>query len=155
MTPSAHFRQHHRVEAPRIDAGHFRPSWRVKTRLDGLLTSGAITPREALASVLYRMHWEFAFADVWPVAVLTERTAAGAWTADKAAISRLDALAQLRELRRRLGDFICDLVESCVVEDCSWAELGRRLRVDPKTARTWTIMALRELAARGDLIARR
>jgi hypothetical protein len=37
----------------------------------------------------------------------------------------------------------------------AWAELGRRLRVDPKTARMWTIMALRELSARGDLIARR
>src|SRR5215472_12207385 len=67
------------------------------------------------------------FARVWPVALLTERIGAGASTADKAAIARLDALARIRALRRRLGDFICELVESCVVEDCSWAERVRNL----------------------------
>jgi hypothetical protein len=42
--PSAHFRQHHDVEAPCVDDRHFRPAWRVLTRLDGLLADKAITP---------------------------------------------------------------------------------------------------------------
>ena len=62
--------------------------------------------------------------------------------------SRLDALAELRAVRRRLGAFAYGLLEACVVDDCSWAALGRRLHIDPTTARSWSIMALRELARR-------
>ena len=49
---------------------------------------------------------------------------------------------------RLLGDVIIDLVELCTIEDLSWAALGRRLKVDPKTARAWTITALKALVVK-------
>jgi hypothetical protein len=44
--PSAAYRQHHDVEAPRVDERHFRPAWRVLTRLDGLLADHVIPSAE-------------------------------------------------------------------------------------------------------------
>ena len=40
--PSAAYRQHHDVEAPRVDTSAFRQGWRVVTRLDALASEGAI-----------------------------------------------------------------------------------------------------------------
>jgi hypothetical protein len=52
--PSAAYRQHHDVEAPRVDNRHFRPAWPVLTRLDGLLADKAITAAEWHAAADYR-----------------------------------------------------------------------------------------------------
>ena len=54
LAPSAWYRQHHEVEAPRVDDRHFRPAWRVLTRLDGLLADRAITAAEWHAAADYR-----------------------------------------------------------------------------------------------------
>jgi hypothetical protein len=56
--PSALYRQHHDVEAPRVDERHFRPAWRVLTRLDGLLADNAITAAEWHAAADYRELWD-------------------------------------------------------------------------------------------------
>jgi hypothetical protein len=56
--PSALYRQHHDVEAPRVDDRHFRPAWRVLTRLDGLLADKAITAAEWHAAADYRELWD-------------------------------------------------------------------------------------------------
>jgi len=52
--PTALYRQHHDVEAPRVDDRHFRPAWRVLTRLDGLLADRAITSAEWHAAADFR-----------------------------------------------------------------------------------------------------
>jgi hypothetical protein len=52
--PSLEFRQHHDVEAPRIDDRHFRPAWWVLTRLDRLLADRAITSAEWHAAADFR-----------------------------------------------------------------------------------------------------
>jgi hypothetical protein len=52
--PSALYRQHHDVEAPRVDDRHFRPAWRVLTRFDGLLADPAITAAEWHAAADFR-----------------------------------------------------------------------------------------------------
>ena len=52
--PTAAYRQHHDVEAPRVDERHFLPAWRVLTRLDGLLADHAITSAEWHAAADFR-----------------------------------------------------------------------------------------------------
>jgi hypothetical protein len=49
---------HHDVEAPRVDDRHFRPAWRVLTRLDALLADKAITAAEWHAAADYRELWD-------------------------------------------------------------------------------------------------
>jgi hypothetical protein len=56
--PSALYRQHHDVEVPRVDDRHFRPAWRVLTRLDGLLAEKAITAAEWHAAADFRVLWD-------------------------------------------------------------------------------------------------
>jgi hypothetical protein len=67
-----------------------------------------------------------------------------------AAISRwgagdLDPSARLRQIRAVLGAWACTLLEAALVQDLSWAALGRHYRCDPKTARAWVIAAIKAL----------
>jgi hypothetical protein len=41
-----------------------------------------------------------------------------------------------------LGAWACTLLEAALVQDLSWAALGRHYRCDPKTARAWVIAAI-------------
>ena len=150
MKPTAEFEQHHEVEAPRVDQYAFRQAWRVRTRLDRLLLESAISPEEYMAAVRFRITWQRAFVNLWPPPIDRGMGVQPATytRADLALARRFEALAQMRELRRLLGDVIIDLVELCTIEDLSWAALGRRLKVDPKTARAWTITALKSLVVK-------
>jgi hypothetical protein len=151
MKPTPELAQHHEIEPPRVDQFAFRQAWRIKTRLDRLLFDGGITPAEWLAAVRFRMVWHRAFVSLWPSPRYD--VPAGAGAVDPTTGTRLDALAEIRELREYLGDMVCDLLELCVIDDISWAALGRRLKIDPKTARAWTLFALKALAIRRSLIA--
>ena len=57
----------------------------------------------------------------------------------------LDASARLRQIRAALGAWTCALLEAALVQDLSWAALGRHYRCDPKTARAWVIAAIKAL----------
>lgn len=142
--PSPFYLQHHDVEAPTVDAEIFHPGWRVRTRLDRLLRDRAITSAEWLAAVAFRTATERVFAVAWPAPLWLGAPGARG-PADDPIASRLDDLAWLRACRRHLGARICDLVEACVVDDLSWADLGRLYGVDPKTARAWAVLAIRAL----------
>jgi hypothetical protein len=39
------------------------------------------------------------------------------------------------------------LIACIAVDDLSWAKIGERLGCDPKTAKVWTLDAIRALAA--------
>ncbi|HSR77581.1 MAG TPA: hypothetical protein VLN57_13430 [Xanthobacteraceae bacterium] len=144
--PSAHYRQHHDVEAPSVDGFSFRQAWRVQTRLDHLLADGAITLRQWHAAVAFREDLETAARSAWRAPVWLS-VAAGASSSRGETIGiRLDALARLRHIANALGPFACALLEACIARDWSWAFLGRRLGVDPKTARAWTVTAIKALA---------
>jgi hypothetical protein len=60
---------------------------------------------------------------------------------------RLEAVRTLVALRGELGEVVYTLVTLVAVEDASWAAIGRRFGVDPKTGRAWAITALQALAA--------
>ena len=135
--PSALYRQHHDVEAPRVDDRHFRQAWRVLTRLDGLLADKAITAAEWHAAADYRELWDrFSRAALIrsPIGRASMGTA-GYHAFDIPLAGELDALARLREVRRVLGDWPCTLLYLA----------GRQYRCDPKTARAWVIAAIKAL----------
>ena len=58
----------------------------------------------------------------------------------------LDAGAWIARVERSLGG-LYPLVVWLVVEDCVWCEIGRRLDVDRRTAKTWCAAAVAAVAA--------
>ena len=145
MKPTDHFFQHHDLEPPRVDAVAFRPAWRVRSQLDGLLIGAAISPREWFAASTYRRDWDVAHG-CGLGAALEPASGPSSGGGDYSVIRRVDALAALRMVRRRIGPVACYLLEACVVDDMEWRTLAGELRVDPKTARMWTIIAIQFLA---------
>jgi hypothetical protein len=142
-SPSPFFRQHHGLEPPAIDFGQWRPYWRVRTRLDRLLLDGAIGPHEWRAAVRLRRLIEAARAAMLPIHRLDGEQHGG--SSGPALARRSDAIARLSQVRAGLGSFAFWLLEACLADDASWRHLGDRLGVDPKTARAWTIAAIRAL----------
>jgi hypothetical protein len=146
--PSTEYRRHHRVEAPAVDQWEYRPGWRVKTGLDGLLEKGLINGPEYHRALRFRRSYEAAHrgamgGSTWgkvftdphcrrPQPEPTER--------------ELDAVARVRMVERSLGG-LYGLLVLVVVADARWAEIGRRFAVDPKTAKTWCAAAVAALAA--------
>jgi hypothetical protein len=143
-----YYRQHHRVEAPVVDERHFRPAWRVLTRLDGLLVSGAITSAEWHAAADFRDMAELALGGAVSHSVLSSARATryDASPTTNRLVARLDARSWLDEITSSIGTVPCALVKAFVVDDMSWAAIGRRFRVDPKTARAWVITSIKALA---------
>jgi hypothetical protein len=145
--PSTFYRQHHEVESPRVDDRHFRPAWRVLTRLDGLLADHAITSAEWHAAADFRE-----LVDQVRCRAFTRSSAFGSVRAAGNSFRNwgagdLDASARLRQIRAVLGAWACTLLEAALVRDLSWAALGRHYRCDPKTARAWVIAAIKALRA--------
>ena len=130
---------------PRVDDRHFRPAWRVLTRLDGLLADHAITSAEWHAAADFRelVDQVRCRAFTRSLAFRTVRASENSfrnWVAGD-----LEASARLHQIRAVLGAWACTLLEAALVWDLSWAALGRQYRCDPKTARAWVIAAIKAL----------
>jgi hypothetical protein len=145
--PSKFFTQHHAVEAPSIDEHSFRTFWKVKhlIRLGELYRSRKITPIAWRAGIEFANVAEIALAEQWPSAWLDERGDGGGHY-DAGIAYYLDADDRRRAIERELGAFAVRLLDAHLVDDLTWAELGRRLRVHPQTAKAWTIDHLNALA---------
>jgi len=140
--PSAAYRQHHDVDAPRIDRRSFRQAWRVRSRLDALLADGRITRDQWQACVDYRDTAAIArgISVPWPFLVRI-----GSGSRDARMVARLDAETRLRRVEAAIGALATALVVACVVEDLSWREIARRTGRTHETVRDWTIMAIAAL----------
>jgi hypothetical protein len=140
--PSLAYRQHHDVEAPRVDTRAFRQGWRVVTRLDGLLAAGLIAPGVWQAAAEYRAAWD-----------ALQRTSTGGgsslrdgYGAGAGRAGALDRAACVRAAEVAIGPRATTLCRACAVEDLSWRSLGLRLGVRDVTAQAWTVHALIALA---------
>jgi hypothetical protein len=60
---------------------------------------------------------------------------------------QLAAVARLKQVAAELGGVAYGLLELAIVDELCWAAIGRRLQVDGKTARSWTVAAVKALAA--------
>src|SRR4249919_1151308 len=125
--PSDAYRQHHDVEAPRVDWRAFRQGWRVRSRLDGLLDDGRITPGEWQAASEYRDAWD-----------ALRRTTRGGGSGIRVAgyggdrnsrAAAIDRAARIRAAETAIGPEAAALCYACAVEDLSWRTLGARLGV--------------------------
>ena len=151
--PPSWRRQHGHVEAPNIDASEFRPFWRARSQLDKLVARDLITGMQWQwqAANTFRLIYEKAHQGELGTRDLSEGIyidrncrRRGSGEPDQ---QRLVALARLQRVKRELGDVSYRIITWLAVEDFSWAEIGRRLKVDPKTARAWSLIALRSLPA--------
>lgn len=139
--PTRQFRQHHAVEAPRIDRASFRTAWRVKTRLDQLREDGIIEPHEWAMAVRLRDAVE-TVARQGIRAAPTEYLPSGAKPNFGIAAS---ASNFCRAIKEHLGPVGYAILTACVVDDLAWAELGRRMKLDPRTARAHTVVLIKML----------
>ena len=146
--PSIEYRRHHQVEAPAVDQREYRPGWRVKTSLDGLLAAGAITPRQYRIALDFRAAHERAMRGAVRVsrwgAVYVDSGCRGSPAAEISE-RQADALDLVRRVEVVLGSLYTLLVWLVVDEFC-WTEIGRRLSVDRRTAKTWCAGAVAALA---------
>jgi hypothetical protein len=144
--PTASYRQHREtIEAPRVDASTFRQGWRIGTRLDGLLADGRITLGEWEAAREYRDAWGRVLQAQGGATDLGTLRSGGNGGQDRL-LHVVDLIAKLRAVEGLIGRFPAWLCFVCVVEDRAWAATGRILHREHRTARDWTVMAIRLLA---------
>jgi hypothetical protein len=136
------------ITLPDMDGVALRPFWRVETRLDALLADRMIDRPAHDAACKLRADWHKAAA-----------VAGSAWQSERlggasgqdhhgAALGRTEAVKRLRSVQRRLGTVLFELVRMVVVEDASWAALGERFGVSPKTVKRWAADAINALPVR-------
>jgi hypothetical protein len=121
-----------------------------RARVDRLLADGAISGAEWTAAIAYRGVYETAFgslthsklADIGNGRTPLRRAASPA-----PGECQLAAVGCLKQVAAELGGVAYGLLELCIVEDLPWSAIGRRLRVAPKTARSWSVLAIKALAA--------
>lgn len=143
--PSAFYRQHREIEAPRIDDRHFRVHFRVVTKLDGLLADRLITGAEWHAAADFRELVELARADK-SYSPLSATGGGGDRSLPAALVAALDAHARLAPIQAALGRPHFRLLVASVVDNATWIALGNLYRIDHRTARKRVADAIKALA---------
>ena len=143
--PTLEFRDHHDLDPPRVDEREFRQGWRVRSRLDQLLTAERITRDEWQAARDYALAWAFCRTIRHTDSGMTGIPSSASPGALEGA--RLDAATKLRIVEEAMGGFATALVVACAVQDLPWARIARPFDVNPETVRDWTVLAIRALTA--------
>jgi hypothetical protein len=148
--PSAEFRSHHHVEAPQIDASHFRAGWRTCSRLQGLANARLIDVQQLDAAELWGKWAARTNAPVTSGWRMRVDGGTSAWGRDPGA-HQIDAAKRLRACAAAIGPERVALLHQCIVEDASWASIGRRIHRHCSTAKVRVVEAIvaleRHLAA--------
>jgi hypothetical protein len=143
--PSPFYRQHHEVEAPLVDARHFRPGWKVITRLDGLLADGWISAAEFHTAATFREIYDEAQPPSARSTLAGLVTGGSRATLPEPLPYRLDASKRLMLIQFALGRRRYAWLILSVIEDTPWKVLGRRWRIDHRTARKRVAGAIKQL----------
>jgi hypothetical protein len=145
--PSRWRQQHGSIEAPRVDAHEFRQGWRAVRPLDRLLRQRAITLREWAASRHFAaLHQRAEGTTLRARDPARIRVDGGQPRRGEPRERQVDALERVARVRQALGETTYALVCAVVIEQHSWTRLGRRLGVDPRTARGWSMEAIKALS---------
>jgi len=148
MKPTPELLAHVDVEPPRVDSRSFRQGWRIRTRLDQLLSSGRLTAAQWQAAAEYRSAWERVMAQMHrlPNTMRPSGTRGiNAIGSTNALTAVLGTVTKIRETEARIGQTAALLCFWCAVEDHSWASTGRSLNRSPHTVLDWTVTALQGL----------
>lgn len=141
--PSLEFLRHFDVHAPVIDTTHFRTGWRIRARLEALMTRKLISPREYFAACAFRDAWDRAQGGSARSALASEGKGG---RVDFVSLGSLDDARIIALVGERLTREQAVLVLGCVVFDVSWVELARRLHVDETTVPRMAAPAIARLA---------
>jgi hypothetical protein len=133
------------LEAPLVDADHFRPFWRRSTQIDRLFADGSIRTLDYRAALAYRHLAESIAAAAW--GALRVETSDRPSGHDGSTVHRISASQRLVCVRREIGSAAARLCDQVIIADLPWAELGRRYELDPKTMRSRAIAAIALLPA--------
>ena len=141
-SPSTYYRQHRIVEAPRVDRASFRTAWRVSTRLDQLLDDKAITMNEWGVAVRLRTAVETV---ALRQGIRSSRVEYMPRSGNSNFTPVASASKHCREVEQYFGPIGYAILTACIVDDLAWAELGRRMKRDHRTARSHVIALLKML----------
>ena len=142
-SPTAEFRAHHRLEAPRIDRKNFRQYWRRKSSLSLLFEREAISLEAFQAGRAWRGWCETIGRERVQAWVALIPRAPGPHTPTE---HQLGAAGSLQAAARAMGRKRTLLLMLCCVEDESFVAIGRRLGTRRETAKERVIEALEALA---------
>ena len=138
--PLPHFRAHHDVLAPQIDAKRLQPAWRVHSRLAGLFEANLITTEECDAAAVWG-RWaertDRSITSKWELRVDGGGTPCGEPT-----VRRLNAAGALRRCAEALGQDRVVLLQACIIMDTPWQHLARRLGMSRDAARLRVVEAI-------------
>lgn len=141
-------RQAEAVDNPDVDGVAFRPWWRVRTRLDGLLAAGLIEEAAWLAAGKFRDDAEAALMRLGPSTLARLGLARAPRELHARDLHRVKALERLRRVRDKLGPADYALIWWIAAEDRPWTEVGRRLACTERTAKKRAAAAIGRLAER-------
>lgn len=141
-------RQARGVVPPRVDDAHFRPHWSAVDPVERLFEGRLISAKEKAAAGRFRLTYDAAFtgtikAHSW------DGVRAGKHCRRSAPLQserQADALDRLARIKRQLGTGCFAVVEAVLILELPWAEIGRRLRRCPRTAKSRAAAAIAALA---------
>lgn len=142
-------RQARGVVPPRVDDAHFRPHWSAVDPVERLFEGRLISASEKAAAGRFRTTYDAAFsstlrAQSWDGIRASRHHGAG--SAPLHSERQADALDRLARIRRQLGGGCFAVVEAVLILELPWAEIGRKLRRCPRTAKSRAAAALAALA---------
>lgn len=145
-TPLEYLRQHRSLDAPAIDMQAFRPFWKVKSRIDRLHADELISWFEWRCASDFQNLYDKALGSQVKASSLDGTGRGSGYRASlRPSDHQLMALRRLCDLRGRLDRETVRLLEAVIVDELSWCELGKRLRVRACTAKRKAIIALSRL----------
>ena len=134
---------------PRVDDAHFRLHWSAVDPVERLYDGRLISARERAAAGRFRATYDAAFSSTLR-AQNWNGIRAGRHCGRPAALHsarQSDALAWLAQIRRQLGAGCFAVLEFLLILELPFAEIGRRIRRCPRTAKARAAAALAALAA--------
>jgi hypothetical protein len=142
-------RQARGVVPPRVDTQFFRPHWSAVDPVERLFEGRLIGASEKAAAARFRTTYDRAFSGTLK-AHSWDGIRAGRHCAGSAPLHferQADALDRLARIRKQLGSGCFAVIEAVLILELPFAEIGRRLRRCPRTAKTRAAAAIAALAA--------
>ena len=153
VSPTPEFLAKHRVVRPEVTQTKRRETWQLETRLYRLChdRERVSNPGDAwIGTAEYDAANARWYGD-WARSQGAQNTrepgerVQRSGHADGITDTMVFAAAAVRAVAEWLGAKNASILEMVVVHDLSWAEIGRRIGVDEKTAKVWSCHVLRDL----------
>jgi len=145
--PTCELAAHHEaILPPVINRRVRRPGWQIRTRLEGLLAIGAITPGGYEAAMALSDDWHCAAGGRGSLDL--SRLPGGGGRCEPI-MSQLLAIARLRRATGRLGEGALWLIVQCAALDRPWSDTAAQLAITEAEVKAATAHAINRLDPNG------